>query len=381
MCRLALGILLLPLASAGAQQRPAAVAGDSLSRLRERYAAEVRQLVPQWQAAVRAANIEDSLRAPSLPPDTIRAGAMRWLVDASQGSSVQDAVARSWSHLLSAFGSEAGVVDRHLFAARVSRERRDTSRRIIELAEVVNGRLDVFDRIPGVDNPDAIASRVLAHASKIILQNGDSAVLRWLQDPYSPEPMPDGLPGRLYAELVTSPSQVSSRCLAGDIRRCREALTLTPVPDPLTEWYDAGARRNLVVRMGDLLNKGPQKAQYDACVIRESDGVCERILRTMPRYVLPPPLPMAMRHHLFRIALQAGGAGAYERLASGPARSVEQRLADAARLPIDSLVSRWRADIVSARPPSPMPSLLTAWTTVAWGIAVLLIALRFAAWR
>ena len=378
----AIALLLVASGPAAAQPARAVVAGDSLDALRERYTAEMRELVPQWKAAVRAAAVEDSLSVPALPPDTIRVGPMRWLVDASRSSSIQEALTRSWSHVQPAFGTAADVLRQPLFAARLRVDGGvDTSRKVIDLAQVVDGRLDIFDRAPQNEKPEAIADRITARASRLILQRGDSGVLHWLQDPYSPQPIHAALRERMHADLVTSASQVSSRCLAGDLARCRDALGLVPAADPLTEWYDAGERRRLVMKMHEILSVGPQKAQYDECVVRESDAACQRLLRTRPRYVVPPPLPMALRHHLFRVALQTGGAGAYTRLAAGPPRSVEARLADAAQIPIDSLVGMWRSDILAARPASPMPSLLSAWTAIAWGIAVLLVALRFTAWR
>lgn len=355
---------------------------DSLSVVRARYAAEIGELVPIWKSAQRAAAVADSVSATRLPPDSLRAGELRWLLDASQSSSVPDAVTRSWSEISSVFGAEADVLKSHLFVARLRLEGgKDTTRKVFDLAEVHPGRLDIFDRVSEDEAIDPIAARITRRSAKIILEYGDSAVIRWLVEPFNPMPMQTGIRERMYADLVTAPSQVSSRCLAGDLRRCRDALGLVPTADPLTEWYDPGERRLLVVRMRELLNVGPQRVPYAQCDERHAYAVCDRILRAIPRYVIPPALPTSARHHLFRIAITAGGNGAYSRLATGPARSVESRLADGAGMPIDSLVARWRADVLAAHPPSPNLSALSAWTAVAWGIAILLIGMRFATWR
>ena len=358
------------------------VTRDSLPALRARYAAEIRELVPLWKAAERAAFVADSLSATRLPPDTIRAGVMRWLIDASRETAVPEALARAWSELSSTFGEEANVLATHRFAARLRKEGgRDTSKMVIDLAEVFPGRLDIFDRVNENEAVDPIAARITRRGAKIILENGDSTVRTWLVDPFSTAPLRKGVRERMYADLVTAPSQVSSRCLAGDIRRCRDALGLVPTTDPLTEWYDPAERRLLVVRMRELLNVGPQRVAYAQCDERTVYAVCDRVLRAIPRYVAPPALPISARHHLFRIAMREGGNGAYERLAAGSDRSLEDRLASAAKMPIDSVVARWRADVLDAHPPSPTLSVLSAWTAVAWGIAILLIGMRFATWR
>ena len=372
--------LLLTLLCAGSLDAQAPQ--DSLSSVRARYAAEIRELLPVWKAAERAAVVADSVNSSKLPPDSLRAGALRWLLDASHNSSLPDAVARSWSDLSSVFGAEADVLKNHLFVARLRLEGgKDTTRQVFDLAEVHPGRLDIFDRVREDEAVEPIATRITRRSAKIILEFGDSAVIRWLGEPFNPMPLQKGIRERMYADLVTAPSQVSSRCLAGDLRRCRDALGLVPTADPLTEWYDAGERRLLVVRMRELLNVGPQRVPYAQCDEQKVFAVCDRILRAIPRYVVPPALPTSARHHLFRIAMSVGGNGAYSRLATGPARSVENRLADAARMPIDSLVARWRADVLDAHPPSPTLSVLSAWTAVAWGITILLVGVRFATWR
>lgn len=357
-------------------------AQDSFSVMRARYTAEINALVPAWKAAAQEAFVADSVNATRLPSDSIRAGGLRWLIDASQNSSVPEAVTRSWSDLSSVFGAEADILQTRLFVARLRPEGgKDTTRKVYDLAEVFPGRLDIFDRVSEDESVDPIAARIMRRSAKIVLEHGDGAVLKWLIEPFNPMPLQKGIRERMYADLVTAPSQVSSRCLAGDLRRCRDALGLIPTADPLTEWYDPPERRLLVVRMRELLNVGPQRTAYAQCEERRSYAVCDRILRAIPRYVVPPALPTSSRHHLFRIAMNAGGNGAYSRFASGAGRPLENRLADAAGMPIDSVVARWRADVLHAHPPSPTLSVLSAWTAVAWGIAVLLVGVRFATWR
>lgn len=376
------GTQTLTAAPSATPRRALATSPDTLSVLRVRYLAEIRELLPQWKAAERAAHVADSLKGTLLPPDTLRVGSLHWLLDGSRSPSVREAVTRSWSHLLMVFGAETDVLRSHVFAAQLRRAGgEDTTRAVIDLEEVFPGRLDIFDRVNEDESVEVIARRVTLRAAEIVLQNGDSAVLNWLTEPFSPEPLFKGIRERMFADLMTSPSQVSSRCLAGDLRRCRDALGLIPTGDPLTEWYDAPERRRLVVRMHDLLATGSQRTEYAQCADRRSYAACDQLLRTIPRYVVPPPLPTSARHHLFRIALQSGGSGAYARLVGGQPRSVEARIADAGGMPIDSVVARWRADVLDARPPSPTPSLLSVWTAVGWGIGVLLVALRFTAWR
>lgn len=376
-------------ASARAQSPPAPAAApanvaakrDSFPALQARYAAEIQSLIPKWKQAERAAVLADSLNASRLPADTVRAGSLRWLTDANEGTLVSEAVTRSAKALTSFFGTEANVLATHLFVARFRPfGGKDTTRKVIDLAEVFPGRLDIFDRVNDNESPNVVIERILKRSGQIIV-GADSSVIRWLVQPFTPLPATNRVRERMFADLVTAPSQVSSRCLGGDLQRCRDALGLRPTADPLTEWYDAPERRLLVLRMRELLDVGAQHAAYAQCDQRRVYAVCDHILRSIPRYAVPPALPTSSRHHFFRIAIQAGGSGAYERFAAAPSRPLEERIADAARMPIDSAVALWRADVVGARPLSPTLSTLSAWTAIAWGIGIMVIALKAASWR
>lgn len=382
----------------GAQARPvgptsasAPPARDSLPALRLRYNEDIRQLIPRWQAAARAAFVADSLKGVDLPSDTLQVGALRFLIDRSQAELMQGVLTRAWSDVRNVFGREADQLAGTLFAARLrssgTRARRlsigsaDSIQKVIDLAEVYPGRLDIFDRVRAEENPALIARLIATRSAKLLLQRGDSTLRLWLTEPIKPGQLQKGIRERMHADLVTAPSQVSSRCLAGDLRRCRDALGLIPTADALTEWYDPSERRTLVVRMKELLAVGPQLEHYRKCVDGHAYAVCDRILRAIPRFAVPPALPPSARHHLLRIALASGGSDAYSRMVAGPARSLEARISDGARMPIDSVVASWRADVLAARPAPPAVSLVSLWTAVGWGLAVMLASLRFASWR
>ena len=357
-------------------------AADALPALRAQYLAEVRDLVSRLRDAERAAAVADSLRLLDLPRDTVIVGTMKWLIDKSRTPAFPDAIARAWEDVHRVFGAEARVLHGRTHAARMrSAGTRDTSQKVIDLIELPSsGVLDIFDRVQARESAVVIAGRMSRRAARVIMQAGDDRVVKWLVTPVDPTPLRTGNRELMYVDLVTAPSQVASRCLAGDLVRCRDALGILETVDPLTEWYDAPERRLLVARMRDHLANGPRRAEFVECVDRHSYATCDRILRSMPGYVAPPALPPSARHHLFRLAIAAGGRDAYSRFALGTA-TVEQRLAAAAGMPIDSIVAHWRSDLMAARPPSPVPSMVSIWTTVAWGIAIMLLALRVVSWR
>jgi hypothetical protein len=87
------------------------------------------------------------------------------------------------------------------------------------------------------------------------------------------------------------------------------------------------------------------------------------------------------RFTLVHLALRLGRREAYHRLLADPFASIGARLASAAGMSEDSLVARWRAEIIAARPvPVEMPS----WAFVialGWMVFFASCGLRSSRWR
>jgi hypothetical protein len=84
---------------------------------------------------------------------------------------------------------------------------------------------------------------------------------------------------------------------------------------------------------------------------------------------------------LVREALGAGGREAYQRLVATPSASIADRLSSAAGIDLDSVVVRWRNDVLAARP---RPLTLPWWAGVAaigWTALFGICALRSSRWR
>ena len=116
------------------------------------------------------------------------------------------------------------------------------------------------------------------------------------------------------------------------------------------------------------------------CVEQGDVAACDAALRTVPAEFIHPPLSSRARGLLVDLALELGGAGAYERLVAsrGP---LAGRLATAAHVPVDSLVRAWRARAFAHQPERITLRRAGAWAAMAWAVAFALLGLRSTQWR
>jgi len=112
-----------------------------------------------------------------------------------------------------------------------------------------------------------------------------------------------------------------------------------------------------------------------------ADAACSQLLRSLPRGTIPRPLETESHRLLAHIALRIGGRAAYGRLLADSSAPLSERLAHAAGVSLDSLISRWHAEVLAARP--------VAVTVPRWGVPVALggivvlaaCGLRSSRWR
>ena len=90
--------------------------------------------------------------------------------------------------------------------------------------------------------------------------------------------------------------------------------------------------------------------------------------------------PAFVRVDLLLTALELGGPGAWERLRGTAGTHLELALAAAARLPIDSLLQRWRGDLLALRPIDSPIQFKAVLLAVGWTAAMLLAVLGLARW-
>ena len=357
------------------------VAADSVAKRREAVDAALRALVPLWRAATRDYEQFDSAFMNRLPTERLRVGAFTVLTDPVLLTTVQAALDRAWPPVHDTFGPGAdSILGSRTFVIRQRVNTSVTADTVIDLAELKNGALEIFDRTNSRAKPELLASLIMVKSGRLIFEGVDSTFLLWLRGPLTPEMDRPAIRERLYVDLVTQPSQAVGRCLAGDILRCREALGLSTPADPLTEWYSARERQQLVIKLKSVTSAGANRESYGQCVEHDAFSACDNLLRSMHDAYVPPPLSPEARHNVVRLAIDMGGDGAYQRLVAGNGRTPGERLSAAAGAPIDSVVSQWRSGIVAAAPKSQRLSAGTAWATIAWGAFFGILALGSRRW-
>src|SRR5512146_1980154 len=93
-----------------------------------------------------------------------------------------------------------------------------------------------------------------------------------------------------------------------------------------------------------------------------------------------PPVSYCARYALVVTALAVQAPAAFPRLLAAPDGPIGSRLAEASRVSEESLVARWRADVLAARPkPVSLPPW-GAWIALVWAGVFMGCALRSSRW-
>src|SRR3989442_15848715 len=166
---------------------------------------------------------------------------------------------------------------------------------------------------------------------------------------------------------------------------CRAALALVDSPDPLGQWYPRAAEQRALVFKSfpeflPFSYHGAHKPALQSCRAG-SDSACRELLRSLPPGALPRPLTYDARAALVQLALRLGGREAYHRLVATPDEPIADRLAGAAGGSVDSLVSLWRSEIVTARPAPVTVPPWGPWAPLGWTAVFAVCALRSSRWR
>jgi len=119
-----------------------------------------------------------------------------------------------------------------------------------------------------------------------------------------------------------------------------------------------------VTESAGMFDRGVRVPEFRAC-INGSDSACLDLLSSFPPGALPRPLHYGARLTVLETAVSLGGRGSVQRLLATPAGPMGARLAAAAQVPEDSLLARWRADILASRP--------AAMSLPAWAMLVALV--------
>ncbi len=298
--------------------------------------------------------------------DTIRVGALVVLTAPSLRSRARAAADSAWGLLTRVFGAEAALASGTPLLLE-SADRGDSG----SLASAVNATVV---QVPKTANVMLVARGMLATLGPAIYGHADNELKRWLPWVYADTVLRLHLDA-VYEELATSPWSAGQACFEGNFVACRLALGISRV-DPVTGWYNAADRRRYVQHV-----LAPSTTAARDCVDGGDDQACIVSLKRAPGGSPGPPLGAQARQFLLALAINAGGQRSYERLIAGAGGPLEDRIAAAANLPIDSLVSRWHAQVVAARPKTVAADARAAWAAVAWGVVLMVVALRSTRWR
>jgi hypothetical protein len=355
MCRLRFAAaLLFPLPLAG--QSPAALQARADS------------LLAEWRTANTLAAAQDSLRhtASIGDRDTFRVGALTILVNRSP-LRIAPAAERAWATIDAFFGPAAQALRaRPIVITAVDP---DTTAPGFEVGEGLHVRWDMPQ--------DELIRLLIVSADLGAL---DTAVRNWLGGPLAAGLDPERRRGTVYVELVTAPSRAVRRCFEGDTAACRDALSLDGDADMLTRWYGPQERRLLVTESAAMFDRGGRAAGFRACTAG-SDSACIDLLSSLPPGALSRPLHYGARLTVLETAVGLGGRGTVQRLLASPAGPMGARLAASAQVPEDSLLARWRHDILTARPPSVSLPAWAMWVALTWAGIFMTCGLGSSRWR
>ena len=325
-------------------------------------------LLVEWQRAKQFADLQDSLRLARERggKDTIRVGALVFLVNRSP-LPLQEAAAAAWPQIERFYGPAAQAFAQRPFL------------------------IQAVDPDTNEDVPPGQAIKILWNTDVTPLTRAlvaladlgplDPSLRDWLGGVVVPRF--DSGPGHAaaYIQLVTAPSQAAQRCYRGDRAACRDALSLSAMIDPASQWYGAVERRALILtQYGDFLRRTGHGQAVRSCE-QGSNESCLELLRSLVPGALIPPLDYQARLTLLETAVRLGGAETFQRFLATSPGPMGGRLAAAARVSEDSLVGRWRSDVLAAHPTPVSLPVWGTWVALGWIVAFGACGLRSSRWR
>ncbi|HZE94376.1 MAG TPA: hypothetical protein VEZ49_06675 [Gemmatimonadales bacterium] len=327
-------------------------------------------LLGSWREAQKLADVADSLERvrATAGADTIAVGGLRIIVNPS-ALPWRQAAELAWPVIDSLYGSAAEDLPQHPYIFRAVDPDSGVRRAVLHVGVEVPWDLDV-------------RATTMVLLTTVTAPHVDPALAAWLGAALRPTLRPQDERAVVFVLLVTAPSEAVRRCFLGDIARCKDVLQVGESNGLVTRWYVTPAEREALVTESftDYFARGATAASLQRCR-QHRDDACTALLQSLPPGSLPPPLSHAARLVLAREALRAGGRDAYRRLVASSRAVIGARLSSAAGMDIDSLVARWRNDVLAARP---KPLALPWWASFAaigWTAFFGFCALRSSRWR
>jgi len=335
---------------------------------RERRRAD--SLLSTWREAQRVADVADSLERvrATAGSDTIAVGGLRIIANPSP-LPLREAAERVWPVIDSLYGSAAADLPRYPYIFRAVDPDSGVRRSVLHVGVELRWDLDL-----------RATSMVLL--TTVTPPDFDPALADWLGAALRPALRPQDERAAVFVQLVTAPSEAVRGCFLGDIARCKDVLQVGDSTGLLERWYTTPADREALVTgaFGYYFASGATAPSLQRCR-QHRDDACSALLQSLPPGTLPRPLAHPARMLLVRQALGAGGRDAYRRLVAHPGTPIGDRLESSAAMDIDSLIVRWRNDVLAARPRPLTVPWWAGFAAIGWTVFFGICALRSSRWR
>ncbi len=321
--------------------------------------------------ANHAANVRDSIRwheqlAGDNAIDTLQVGPFFVIASKDEARTAKKYFDHAWAGYSEIVGTAPSPLDRHLFSflGKTDSRWRDPDLGI-EDATVVDARWA----------PGSRESFVSKRMGVVLNQSLPEDLARWTGGFFLPSD-PDQELEWTYRQLVMTRSSAVADCYHGVLTRCWDALGLDHQSEWSTSWYDADDRIAFVADRYALLEDSPQ---VGACVERHLDDPCLELMSSW-EHDEAIPLYTTARMTLVAHALSLGGPGSFQALA-GADGAIRDRLAAAARVAPDALITSWREAVIAARPPVDGGGVPSRLSSFAWLLILAAISMRSTRWR
>lgn len=366
--RIAVGLLVLSAVQGNAQTREFETRLDTLARV-----------AAHTSAALLA--YDDSVKRAVRMLDTAYRGDFTVLADRSLLDETRSFAPRVVDSIAAIIGAARSNLAGYTFVARVERRRSwqnagdTTSEHILSIVQRNGAELRAWR---GIVDSATIASSFAFALSYAAFSASGPGFFAWAGNTLPGGKLTESDWARQRLLLVSARTAVGSRCYEGNLEACKRALLIERPTDPIVEWHDTTTRRQLVRRNGALARR------IDVAATRQceagSDSSCIWLLRRFPETRFQDPAAGALRSAILRHALAIGGEGAIEHLLTA-APEPAARLAAAAGVPLDTLLSGWQRRVHDTRAPSEDLTVGIALMALTWATGLGALSLRSSRWR
>lgn len=308
--------------------------------------------------------------------DTVRVGPLTVLVRREHAQEASEIMASVWRDFAALVGDAAPLAGTLFFFDRTGRPRPTVLP--AEVDEIVAPAWVPRHRV------EANAATVLGTA---LARRLGAPVRSWSGGwSVNPPARPEGI----YRELAGRGNALNRACLAGSWSHCWTALGLGDEPPSPAAWYTPEEQVGLALALHAEWSRSrfwyrpaEDGGLGSRCAAEAPSGGTEACFAFVERYRahVPPPLGPAARQALLWVALEMGGAGAFQDLADPAHASAEAALLAASGASAEALATAWLQRVAAHRPAVYGDLGATGGIAGVWVLVFSLLALRSSRWR